>query len=150
MDAGLNEPFKERICHEAEHFLTIKPIGMKPGCTNIGHWIANTWNNIPSHVIIDAWRHISHIQGETAACPMPFVEEDNNEHNPLALNNGNTEHERDSEVHNSNDTKDWWAKNDHLENHHLFIPAIAFQQCLCLGQTAICLGFELPATILGL
>ena len=70
--------------------------------------------------------HIGCIQGETAAHPVPFVEEDNNKHDPLAPNDGNTKCKRDNEVHNSNISKDWQVKNDFSENWHSFVPAIEF------------------------
>ena len=31
MDVGLNKLFKDCICHEVEHFLTIQLVGTKPG-----------------------------------------------------------------------------------------------------------------------
>ena len=95
MDTGLNEPFKDFLCHEVEQFLTVNPMGARPTCSVVLHWISCSWADIPVQMILNTWHHIGHFTKEVIPHPDPFVEEENNENDLLAKHKGNPQHRQE-------------------------------------------------------
>ena len=58
-------------------------------------------------MIVNAWCHIGHFEGESTINPVPFVVEDKNEHDPLALHEGVQQCNKEDEGYNTNDSADW-------------------------------------------
>ena len=99
MDARLNKPFKDQLRDEVEHFLTTNPLGEKPTCPIVLHWIDQAREGIAKKMIQNAWSHIGH--GDAfAPHPPPEVMEENNDFDPLALSEGDLDHSWDDNDHN--------------------------------------------------
>ena len=105
MDVGLNKPFKDRLQHEVERYLTANPLGEHPTRPVVSHWIVidRAWDGIASQMTINAWHHIGFVEDNLPPNPNPNpdVVEDNDDHDPLALNEGNTECSPDDDNCNS-------------------------------------------------
>ena len=100
MDVGLNKPFKDRLRHEVERFLTTNPLGEKPTRPIVSHWIDQAWEGITEEMIKNTWRHIGY-GNNCAPHPLPEVVEDNNDFDPLALNEGDLDYSQDDDDYNS-------------------------------------------------
>ena len=99
MDVELNKPFEDRLQHEVEQFLTASPLGSRPTRPIVSKWISDSWNAIPEEMVVNAWQHIGYCEG--IACPHPDkdVEEDNNHHDPLELNDNS--HDKDNKAYDT-------------------------------------------------
>ena len=89
MDVGINKPFKDRIRHSVEDFLTSNLMNCKPTRQVVSHWIGNAWEDIPASMIINTWRHVGFCGGLPTPHPNPEEQEMNNHHDPLAIVPGN-------------------------------------------------------------
>ena len=85
MDVGLNKPFKDQICHLVESFLTRNPMDCAPSRQDVSHWIATAWNNPPTEMKLNHWRHIGYTGVMDAPHPNRDKVDMNNHHDPLAL-----------------------------------------------------------------
>ena len=66
-------------------------------------WIWNGWHAIPASTVIESWRHIGCEKGVVAPHPNPHLVADNDQHNPLALEEGNLLCTKDNEHYNMDD-----------------------------------------------
>ena len=108
LDVGVNKPFKDRIRHESDLFLSANSSNNKPSRQIVSHWIASSWNDIPTSTIVNTWRHIGYTnETEQQPHPDPHNEEDNNQHDPLGLVDGDRLYETNDEAYNSDDSQDW-------------------------------------------
>jgi hypothetical protein len=55
LDVGLNKPFKDRVRHEVERFLTEKEIGTRPQRKDLNEWIKKSWDSIPVEMVRNTW-----------------------------------------------------------------------------------------------
>ena len=89
MDAGLNKPFKDRICEEVDEFLVdTRFANVKPSRQTVAKWITNAWNQIPEQIIHNSWRHVGFAHPDLRGHPNPEELEHNDHHDPLALVEG--------------------------------------------------------------
>ena len=90
VDVGINKPFKNRICHQVEQCITENIMSENPPVPlHQIDWIWNGCHAIPANTIVQTWHHIGHEKGMVAPHPDPHLIANNDQHNPLALEEGN-------------------------------------------------------------